>query len=66
MTLATDDATLLDDAGAARTGDCVGAWAPAQRFTYAASRYSGVAVQSLRARVAPIAFDVLVPAEAGR
>lgn len=49
LVLERDGATLSDDSATLDNQQCVGAWAPAQRATYGASAYTGVAVQDLRA-----------------
>lgn len=49
LVLEHDNAALSDDSATLDNPQCVGAWAPAQRATYGASGYTGVAVQDLRA-----------------
>jgi serine/threonine-protein kinase len=48
LTLESDAADLLSDAGAVTPADCLGAWAPAQRSTYSGTGATAVAAQSLR------------------
>lgn len=57
LVLERDSATLSDDSATLDNPQCVGAWAPAQRAAYAASGYTGVAAQLLRALNEPESQD---------
>lgn len=57
LVLERDNATLSDDSATLDNSQCVGAWAPAQQAAYAASGYTGVAAQFLRALNEPESQD---------
>ncbi len=57
LVLERDSATLSDDSATLDNPQCVGAWAPAQQSAYAASGYTGVAAQFLRALNEPESQD---------
>lgn len=57
LVLERDSATLSDDSATLDNAQCVGAWAPAQLSAYAASGYTGVAAQFLRALNEPESQD---------
>ncbi|MCV7445580.1 sensor domain-containing protein [Mycobacterium paraense] len=57
LVLERDSATLSDDSATLDNPECVGAWAPAQQSGYAASGYTGVAAQFLRALNEPESQD---------
>jgi serine/threonine-protein kinase len=62
LTLESDGADFLTDAGTVAPTDCLGSWAPAQQGTYAGSGATAVAVQSLRAMGSTASQDGVVQA----
>lgn len=62
LVLESDSGTLFNAADTIDAAQCVGAWAPAQQWTYADSGYTGVAGQVLRAMYQNVSEDGVIQA----